>query len=132
MECPLVVDPTLDENKGCDKHAGKRHKSRRDTYDSRTDSRYSRDERRPEGDWQQRSSDGVSTGGLVSAAVGGYAGSKIGKGSGNLAATAGGAVAGYIVGQEIERELTEPDRCTASHRRPRAVESALHTNDAAA
>jgi hypothetical protein len=54
--------------------------------------------------------DGISVGGLVGAAVGGYAGSKVGKGSGNVAATAAGAVGGYIIGQEVERQLSEPGR----------------------
>jgi hypothetical protein len=53
--------------------------------------------------------DGISVGGLVGAAIGGYAGSKVGKGSGNVAATAAGAVGGYIVGQEVERQLSEPN-----------------------
>ena len=46
----------------------------------------------------------VSVGGLLGAAIGGYAGSHIGSGKGKLAATAGGAAAGYLVGQEVEKE----------------------------
>jgi len=52
-------------------------------------------------------------GALGGAALGGWAGSTIGKGSGRLAATAAGALIGALVGSEIGRSLDELDRLKA-------------------
>lgn len=43
----------------------------------------------------------LTLGNVIGAAVGGYLGSHVGGGRGRLAATAGGAVAGYVIGGEL-------------------------------
>jgi len=52
-------------------------------------------------------------GALGGAALGGWAGSSIGKGKGQLAATAAGALIGALVGSEIGRSMDELDRMKA-------------------
>jgi surface antigen len=49
-------------------------------------------------------------GGLGGAALGGWAGSTIGKGSGNVAATAAGVLIGALIGSEIGRTMDELDK----------------------
>ena len=49
-------------------------------------------------------------GGLLGAAAGGFAGSKIGDGRGQLAATAGGALLGFLVGGNIGRTMDAVDQ----------------------
>jgi surface antigen len=49
-------------------------------------------------------------GGLGGAALGGWAGSTIGHGSGRLAATAAGVLIGALVGSEIGRTMDEADK----------------------
>ena len=48
--------------------------------------------------------------GLLGAAGGGFLGSKVGKGDGQLAATAAGTVIGYIVGSSLGRYMDEGDQ----------------------
>jgi surface antigen len=48
--------------------------------------------------------------GLLGAAGGGYLGSKVGKGDGQLAATAAGTVIGYIIGSSLGRYMDEVDQ----------------------
>ncbi len=78
------------------KHHGHDEHNTYNTYNTRNEYPEQRD--------RGSDSSGISVGGLVGAAVGGYAGSHLGGGKGKLAATAGGAVAGYLVGQEIEKD----------------------------
>jgi surface antigen len=52
-------------------------------------------------------------GALGGAALGGWAGSSIGGGKGQLAATAAGALIGALVGSEIGRSMDEVDRMKA-------------------
>jgi surface antigen len=52
-------------------------------------------------------------GALVGAAAGGLLGSQIGGGSGQLAATAGGAVLGLLLGSEVGKSLDRADRMYA-------------------
>ena len=49
-------------------------------------------------------------GGLMGAAAGGFLGSKIGDGKGQLAAVAGGTLLGFLVGGSIGRSMDEADR----------------------
>lgn len=49
-------------------------------------------------------------GGLLGAAAGGFAGSKIGDGRGQLAAVAGGTLLGFLVGGSIGRSMDEVDQ----------------------
>lgn len=62
--------------------------------------------------------EGVGT--LGGAAVGGLLGSQIGKGSGNLAATAAGVVIGGWLGNEIGASLDKADRSQISYATQRA------------
>jgi surface antigen len=55
----------------------------------------------------------ADTGMVVGAVAGGILGNQIGKGGGNIAATAIGAVVGGIVGSEIGRSLDKQDRMLA-------------------
>jgi surface antigen len=52
-------------------------------------------------------------GALIGAAAGGLLGSQIGGGSGQLAATAGGAVLGLLIGSEVGKSLDRADRMYA-------------------
>jgi surface antigen len=54
-------------------------------------------------------------GALGGAALGGWAGSTIGHGKGQLAATAAGALIGALVGSEIGRSMDDVDRMKAQH-----------------
>jgi len=49
-------------------------------------------------------------GGLLGAAGGGFLGSKVGKGDGQLAATAAGTVIGYIIGSSVGRFMDDVDQ----------------------
>ncbi len=49
-------------------------------------------------------------GGLMGAAAGGFLGSKVGDGKGQLAAVAGGTLLGFLVGGGIGRSMGEADR----------------------
>lgn len=53
-------------------------------------------------------------GGLGGAALGGFLGSQLGKGTGQLALTAAGAVIGGLVGSEVGRSLDSADRLQAA------------------
>ncbi len=92
------------------KHGGKKcgkyykHHKRHEHNEYNTYNTYNTRNEYPEQRDRGSDSSGISVGGLVGAAVGGYAGSHLGGGKGKLAATAGGAVAGYLVGQEIEKD----------------------------
>ena len=61
-------------------------------------------------------------GGLLGAAVGGLAGAQIGKGTGQLAATAGGAILGGLIGMEAGKSLDKADRMYATRSYSQAME----------
>ncbi len=64
------------------------------------------------------------TGGtLIGAAAGGLAGSQIGGGSGQLAATALGVVLGGLLGSEVGRSMDEVDRIRAQQASEQALNS---------
>ncbi len=49
-------------------------------------------------------------GGLLGGAAGGFLGSRVGKGDGRLAAVAGGALLGFLIGGRIGRSMDEVDQ----------------------
>ncbi|MEX2648579.1 MAG: RT0821/Lpp0805 family surface protein [Alphaproteobacteria bacterium] len=59
---------------------------------------------------------------LAGAALGGWAGSTIGNGSGRLAATAAGVVLGGLIGNQIGRGLDDADQRTAYRAEQAALE----------
>ncbi|RDD63486.1 RT0821/Lpp0805 family surface protein [Ferruginivarius sediminum] len=61
-------------------------------------------------------------GGLSGAAIGGFLGSKVGDGRGQLAATAAGAVIGGLAGLSIGRSLDRADRAKAAETTHDALE----------
>ncbi|MDX9859464.1 MAG: RT0821/Lpp0805 family surface protein [Rhodospirillales bacterium] len=62
-------------------------------------------------------------GALIGAAAGGLAGSQIGGGSGQLAATAVGVLLGGLVGSEVGRSMDEVDRLRAQQAGVQALET---------
>ena len=64
----------------------------------------------------------ADTGMVVGAVAGGILGNQVGKGGGNVAATAIGAVVGGIVGSEIGRSMDEQDRRYAQEAEFEALE----------
>src|SRR3990172_12362811 len=53
------------------------------------------------------------TGGMAGAALGGFLGSQMGHGRGNMAATAAGVFLGGLLGSEVGRSMDEVDRMRA-------------------
>lgn len=68
---------------------------------------------------QGRQNELLST--LVGAAIGGYGGSRIGSGDGQLATTAAGTFIGAVIGNNIGRGLDERDRLRAAQVQPTRV-----------
>ncbi|MCR9257196.1 MAG: RT0821/Lpp0805 family surface protein [Alphaproteobacteria bacterium] len=66
-----------------------------------------------------------NVGGLLGAAAGGLAGSKIGTGSGQLAAVAIGALLGGLAGQSIGRQMDENDRFKAQQAMSSATQAPI-------
>lgn len=64
-----------------------------------------------------------TTGTLLGAAAGGLLGSKVGGGSGRLAATAAGALAGAWLGSEIGRSMDDVDRMRARQAHDQALDT---------
>jgi surface antigen len=64
-----------------------------------------------------------TVGTLAGAALGGWAGSQIGHGSGRLAATAAGVVLGGLIGNQIGRGLDRQDSYEAARAERTAIES---------
>ncbi len=63
-------------------------------------------------------------GGLLGAGLGGWAGSQIGGGRGQLAATAGGALLGLLIGSSIGQSLDRIDQMSAARTTQVALERA--------
>lgn len=62
-------------------------------------------------------------GALVGAAAGGLAGAQVGRGSGQLAATAIGVLLGGLIGSEIGRSMDEVDRLRAQQAHEQALDT---------
>ncbi|HLB30132.1 MAG TPA: RT0821/Lpp0805 family surface protein [Gammaproteobacteria bacterium] len=65
------------------------------------------------------------TGGMAGAALGGFLGSQMGHGRGNMAATAAGVFLGGLLGSEVGRSMDEVDRMRAGQAQGQAQTAPL-------